>query len=278
MSPPAWDPHGAPVPPPSGPPGRLRVCWLRTSCLLLQAEGSTAITDPWFGSVMRVLPTFHPTGIARRDLPPIDAVFASHLHADHFSARDVRAFGHPGLTVVGTPGTAARHAELAPRHAASVHDLPAGASLSVGPWTVHAVPCEHTGPPPAEVNYVIDVAGRRVFFGGDARRSEHHAAIARRFPGIDLALLPVGGTLIFGHRTTLSPDDAVAVCAQLKPRWALPIHEGGEWLPLPPMSWHPGRTRHFHEALRLSGLPTRGLVAPRGAWVELDGDFAGRAA
>ncbi len=127
-------------------------------------------------------------------------------------------------------------------------------------------PARHTGPPPDEVNYVVELGGWRVFFGGDARRSEHHAEIAARHPDVDVALLPVGGTLIFGHRTTLDPHDAVQVCGQLKPRWAVPIHEGGEWLSVPPASWHPGRARDFGRLLARSGLATRPAVLKPGRW------------
>lgn len=251
----------------------LELCWLRTSCLLVRAGGFTILTDPWFGRTMRGLPIFERPGIALQDLPPIDLVLGSHLHRDHFDPRAVRALGHPDLQIVGTPGTEAFAAkQLAGARFARVRDLAPWHSTRVGPATLHATPAQHTGPPPAEVNYVIDLAGWRLFFGGDAKRSHHHAEIAARFGGIDIALLPIGGTLIFGHRTTLDPHDAVHVCGQLRPRFAVPIHEGGEWLPIPPASWHPGRCRDFGTALSRSGLPTRPVVLRRGQWCTFDGD------
>jgi L-ascorbate metabolism protein UlaG (beta-lactamase superfamily) len=129
--------------------------------------------------------------------------------------------------------------ELAPWQGTTVRDV-----------TITATPAEHTGPPPAEVNFVLQCGELRLFFGGDARWSGHFAVIAQRLGPFDVALLPIGGTLIFGQRTTMDPADAVRACGVLQPRWCVPLHEGGEWLPVPPLSWHPGRFRTFEFRLR----------------------------
>ena len=242
----------------------VRITLLRTSCLLIEHAGRVAITDPWFGRTMRGLPVFRRPGIALGELPRIDYVFASHLHRDHFDRGAVSRFGHPDLEIVGTRGTAEHCAPLGSTRVRAVHDLGPWESREVGPFRLTATPCEHTGPPPAEVNFVIGCGGLTVFFGGDCRFSDAFAQIAARLPPIDVALLPIGGTLIFGHRTTMSPRDAVEACRILKPRWAIPIHEGGEWMPVPPASWHPGRRWHFARDLEASGLGTRARVLDPG--------------
>jgi L-ascorbate metabolism protein UlaG (beta-lactamase superfamily) len=254
--------------------GKLTVTWLRTSCVLIQYDGWTAITDPWFGRTMRGLPVFKTPGVALSDLPKIDFVFASHLHRDHFDPRAVEAFGHPALEIIGTRGTAA----FCARHISSgsigaVHDLWHWEDHQLGPFRVTGTPAEHTGPPPPEINLVIECGDKfSLFFGGDSKWSPAFGQIAERFASIDLALLPVGGTLIFGKRTTLSPADAVRVCGVLNPRWALPIHEGGEWLPVPPASWHPGRTVDFEKQLLAAAGSTVPLRMERGVPIEFDLD------
>jgi L-ascorbate metabolism protein UlaG (beta-lactamase superfamily) len=244
----------------------VRITLLRTSCLLIEFEGRTAITDPWFGRSMRGLPVFRKPGIALKALPHIDYVFASHLHRDHFDRSAVRRFGHDQLRIVGTVGTGHHCARvgLLPRFVASVHELSPWEAVTLEPFTVTATPCEHTGPPPPEVNFLIQCGDVTVFFGGDCRFSDAFAEIAQRGPAIDVALLPIGGTLIFGRRTTMNPQDAVEACRILKPRFAVPIHEGGEWLPVPPASWHPGRRHHFARDLAASGLSTRAAVLEPG--------------
>lgn len=243
----------------------VAITLLRTSCLLIEHGGKRAITDPWFGRTMRGLPVFRRPGVPLEGLPRIDYVFASHLHHDHFDRHAVRAFGHPELEVVGTRGTRAYCEGLMPERVGAVHELAPWESCAVGPFRLTATPAEHTGPLPEEVNFLIECGGLRLFFGGDARFSDAFAQIARRLPAIDVAMLPIGGTLIFGHRTTMSPRDAVEACRILAPRWAIPIHEGGEWMPVPPASWHPGRRRHFARALESSGLPTEARLLEPGA-------------
>ncbi len=234
--------------------------FLRTSSVLLDFDGFRVLTDPWFGRTMRGLPVFRRPGIALDALPRIDLVLASHLHRDHFDLDAVLTLAHADLSVVGTRGTAAHCRGLA----AEVRDLSPWEVTEVGPLKLTATPAEHTGPPPAEVNYVLEWRGRRVFFGGDARWSPHYRAISERFPALDLAILPIGGTLIFGHRTTMNPADAVRATGLLRPTFVVPIHEGGEWLPVPPASWHPGRNRHFVRDLALSGLPSIPVVVRPG--------------
>ncbi len=243
--------------------GAVRITLLRTSCLLIEYAGCTAITDPWFRNTMRGLPVFRKPGIALSDLPRIDYVFASHLHRDHFHRAAIRTMNNPEMEIVGTVGTAVHCSSLRVR---AVHDLAPWQQVTVGPFTLHATPCEHTGPAPAEVNFIIDCGDLRLFFGGDCRWSSAFAEIKKRFSGIDVAMLPVGGTLIFGTRTTMDPGDAARASEVLAPRFVIPIHEGGEWMPVPPASWHPGRFTHFERALANSTSRSEARVlAPGGS-------------
>lgn len=244
----------------------IRVTWLRTSCLLIEAFGKVAITDPWFGSRMWGIPVRAKPGIALADLPKVDYVFASHLHPDHFDPDSVSAFGHSDLEIVGTLGTRDRVSKkVRPGAYSAVHDLWHWDEVQLGPFRVIGTPAVHTGPAPPEINLVIDCGDDfRIFFGGDARWSSAYSEIAERFAPIDLALLPIGGTLIFGHRVTMNPKDALRACRVLEPRWAIPIHEGGEWTSLPPASLHPGRCVDFERLVQSSSSPTQALRLARG--------------
>jgi len=246
----------------------LSITFLRTSSVLIEYEGATILTDPWFQMSMRGLPVFRKPGIALDDLPQLDAIVASHLHRDHFDKGAVKKLVHRDLDIVGTVGTAAHCRELNVK----VHDLAPWEHTRIGPFDITATPAEHTGPPPPEVNFMVDAGPWRVFFGGDAKWSDAYRQISERFDRIDVAILPIGGTLIFGHRTTMAPHDAVRACNYLRPRWAIPIHEGGEWLPVPPASWHPGRNRHFIRQLAQSGLPVQPCVLAPGESGVFSGD------
>lgn len=224
------------------PDATLRITWIRTSTLLVEVGDFRVLTDPWFGRIMRVVPVFAAPGVALGELPRIDLLLVSHLHADHFSVAAARALraANPGLAAVSCPGSAATFA----RAGVPVTELAPGATTRAGPLTLTATRCSHTGPPPAEVNFLARFADTTFFFGGDARLSDAFAEIGATQPP-DVAALPIGGTRIFGRRTTMDPGDALAAARALRARFVIPIHEGGEWMPLPPASWHPGRTRAF---------------------------------
>jgi L-ascorbate metabolism protein UlaG (beta-lactamase superfamily) len=229
--------------------------------LLIEYDGHYALTDPWFGMTMRGLPVFRKPGIPLAEIPQLSAIIASHLHRDHFDRKAVTELAHPGLEIAGTCGTKDYCGDL---EVAKIHDMAPWDEVTIGPFKITATPAEHTGPPPPEVNFIIECGQWRIFFGGDARWSDAYQQIAQRFDAIDVALLPIGGTLIFGHRTTMGPSDAVKACNYLRPRYVIPIHEGGEWLPIPPASWHPGRNRHFVSELQESGLPCEARVLKPG--------------
>jgi L-ascorbate metabolism protein UlaG (beta-lactamase superfamily) len=245
----------------------LAITYLRTSSVLIEYDGHTLLTDPWFSMVMRFVPVFRAPGIAFNELPKLDLIVASHFHPDHFEVDSVRQLAHAGMEIVGARGAANVCKGMPVR---AVHDMWHWESVTVGPFTMTATPAVHTGPPPLEVNFIIDAGPHRIFFGGDARWSDAYRQVSDRYTNIDIALLPIGGTLIFGHRTTMSPVDAVRACNYLRPKYAVPIHEGGEWMPVPPASWHPGRNRHFVRALEDSGLPVKPCVIAPGERVTFD--------
>lgn len=245
----------------------LAITYVRTSSVLMEFFGDNGeptarlLTDPWFSMVMRIVPVFRKPGISLEDMPRLDAIVASHLHPDHFERRSVEELVHPELEIAGCPGIA----EHCDGIGVKVHDVAPWATAQIGPFSLTGTPAVHTGPPPLEVNFLIDAGPFRVFFGGDARWSDAYREIADRLDRpIDVALLPIGGTLIFGHRTTMGPLDAVKACNYLRPRYAVPIHEGGEWMPMPPASWHPGRNHHFVDGLKRSTIPVEPCVVAPG--------------
>lgn len=248
---------------------------VRTSCVLIECDGLALLTDPFFGDRMSGRKVKRRPAIALSSLPPLDLVIASHLHTDHFDRAAVAQLcaTNPELVIVGTRGTSAFCADMA---GAKVLDMAPWTEATVAGVGLMATPAQHTGPPPAEVNFVLDVRGWRLFFGGDARLSQHTEAIGQRCPQLDVALLPVGGSEIWMKRTTMNPQDAVEACRLLRPRLALGIHEGGEWPAMPPLSRHPGRRADFDRLLTAAALATQPLpVAPGGrVQVEDSGDPA----
>ena len=239
----------------SEPAAGVRLTMVRCSTLLIEWPGGRVLTDPWFAMRLRGLPCLRRPGLAPDRLGRLDAVLASHLHPDHFERRVVESLRPAPPLVLLPPGALER---LRGPHPPAFTELAPWQSVPVAGATVTAVPARHTGPGPDEVNFVLEIPGwGRLFFGGDARfDGPVLQAIARRFAPIRVALLPVGGTRILGVRTVMDPADALAAARLLQARTVLPIHEGGIWLSVPPLSLHPGRARHLAAlAERAPGSP-----------------------
>ncbi|MBM4387833.1 MAG: MBL fold metallo-hydrolase, partial [Deltaproteobacteria bacterium] len=179
----------------------------------------------------------------------------SHLHFDHFDRDAIKKLWHEDLTVCGPKGIAKR---LMGEKKFNVVEMSEWDSLDIGGVKIHAVPAKHTFPPPEEINFVIEHAGSNLFFGGDCKFSYAFQKIRGRFR-IDAALVPVSGTLVFGRRVVMSPEDAVKACEILEARVAIPIHPGGVWLSVPPFSMHPGTFEKFREEAvrRNAGFETK---------------------
>jgi len=242
---------------------RLRVTMIRCSTLLLEWGGARWLTDPWFGMHLRGLPCFRRPGLQPWEIGPLDAVLASHLHPDHMDLDALASMGPRPLRVLVPPGA---RDKLPARPGLRWEEVAPFTEVTSRGATIHAVPGPHTLPGPEEVNYVLDLPGwGRVFFGGDARfESAVITRIARRLGPVRLALLPVGGTRIFGRRTVMGPADARDAALLLDADVVIPIHEGGIWMSVPPLSMHPGRNAHLVALFEEIGQGDRVVVLKEG--------------
>jgi L-ascorbate metabolism protein UlaG (beta-lactamase superfamily) len=74
--------------------------------------------------------------------------------------------------------------------------------------------------------YVVEYAGRTVYFGGDSAVTRGFRTTAEQFPAIDLALLPIAPIhpREFMCRAHLDPTEAVQAFHDLGARFMVPIH------------------------------------------------------
>ncbi len=217
----------------------LHLAYIRTSTTLLQFDNVTILTDPWFSRRMRFLPALRRPGIPAAAIPTPDIILCSHLHADHFDPRFIAAAAQSHTTLVGPVGLARNRPrgfrgkllEMAPEQLETVHSV-----------ALAATAMEHTFPGPDEVGFRIQLGPYGLFFGGDAAYGNAFSSVVTNGP-VDIAILPVGGTLIWGRRTVMNATDAARAARDLGARFVVPTHPGGDWPALPPMSRHPGRLK-----------------------------------
>lgn len=190
------------------------------ACVLLDFTGRRVLTDPWF-SEKRGYHRGEPLAWTPAELPRLAAVVASHDHYDHF---DVAAFaGYPDKTV---PFLVNRGMADKARRAgfSNVTELEPWQEVEIDGLQVIAAPARHGVP---EITFVLRDEQSSVFFGADTLRIPELDDVARRYPRLDAALLPINGLTIrpaFNRRVVMTAEDAGELCGVLRPRVAVPIH------------------------------------------------------
>ncbi len=190
------------------------------STVLADFDGTKVLTDPWFSE----RPTYRrgePLAFNVADLPRLDAVLVSHGHYDHFDLKAFAGYPDKAVALVVKRGLAdqARAAGFT-----SITEVDPWEQVKLGPLTVTAAPAKHGVP---EVTYILQAAGRTVFFGADSLRIPELDEVASRYPDIDLALLPVNGLKIrtmLNKQVVMNAMEAADLTKTLHPRLAVPTH------------------------------------------------------
>lgn len=227
----------------AGTDTRAELTFIGTATVLIRYGGITILTDPNFlhkgekvhlGYGLTATRLTDPA-IDFDQLPPIDLVLLSHLHEDHFD-RFVQQHLARDIPIVTTPHAASR-----------LQAMGFTRTIALKPWqrldiarggtTIAAtsMPGRH-GPAgvaallPQVMGTMLDLrdgAGRsyRLYISGDTLVYDDIADIPRRFPGIDLAVLHLGGTRLLGVVTvTMDGAQGVRMLTLLAPAHAIPIH------------------------------------------------------
>jgi L-ascorbate metabolism protein UlaG (beta-lactamase superfamily) len=190
------------------------------ACALLDFDGRTLLTDPWFSEK----PGYYrgePLAWTPATLPELSAVIASHDHYDHYDVSAFSAYPDKAVPFIVKRGMAdkARQAGFT-----NVTEAEPWEQVTIDGLDVTAAPARHGVP---EITFVIQGAGKTIFFGADTLRIPDLDEVPRRFPAIDAALLPVNGLRIrpaFNRQVVMTAEEAGEYCAVLRPTVAVPIH------------------------------------------------------
>lgn len=211
----------------------LHAAWLGHSTVVLKIDGFTILTDPVFST--RVGLNFGPltVGIKRlvdvaasmEELPAIDLILLSHAHMDHFDLPSLRALENADTQVV----TAERTSDLLrTKHYQAVHELRWDSSVQAGPAQIRAFQVAHWG---ARMRsdvyrgfngYLVEIAGRRIVFGGDTAYTESFRRI-RSSKTVQLAIMPIGAYDPW-IRVHCNPEQAWGMANDAGAEYVLPVH------------------------------------------------------
>jgi L-ascorbate metabolism protein UlaG (beta-lactamase superfamily) len=216
----------------------LRVTLVNHSTVLLQLRDVHILTDPiwskrasplqWIGPQRRRAP-----GVQWQDLPRIDIVLLSHNHYDHLDLAALQRLAARGKSQFVVPlgvGRLLQSSGIGP-----VHELDWGDSLALDGITINGVPALHFSARGVFdrnrtlwCGYVMETAGRVLYFAGDTAFGRHFDAIRDRFGAPRLALLPIGAyePRWFMSPVHMAPDAAVKAHEILGAETSIAIHHG----------------------------------------------------
>jgi L-ascorbate metabolism protein UlaG (beta-lactamase superfamily) len=220
------------------------VQFIGTATVLIRYQGFTILTDPNFlhkgdhvhlGYGLTSERLTNPA-IDLDKLPPIDLVVLSHMHEDHFDklVQERLAKDTPIVTTVEAAEKLKRLG-FTRGYGLSKWDK-VDVEKGEARLRITAVPGRHGKAGmqallPSVMGSVLDFGPNttapsyRMYISGDTLVYDDLKNIPQRFPGIDLALLHLGGTRILGvFKVTMDGKDGVQLMQIVQPRHAIPIH------------------------------------------------------
>ena len=247
--------------------------WIGHATFLLQLGGLNILTDPVFSQ--RASPfsfagpeRWVPPGLALVDLPAIDLVVISHDHYDHLDKASVQALAEQrgGAPQFFVPLGIGAHLQAFGYPADKITELDWWQEAKFGAATIAATPVQHFSGrwindrnATLWASWVIRMAGKQVYFGGDTGYSADFSDTYARYGAMDLALIPVGAYAPrwFMAPVHVNPSEAVQIHKDLRARHSVGMHWGTFNLTDEPMDEPPQALAMAREA---AGVAAKSFV------------------
>jgi L-ascorbate metabolism protein UlaG (beta-lactamase superfamily) len=258
--------------PPRTSDDEIVVTFIGHATFLIQTSAGNIITDPVFAHRAGPFGWAGPRrvrqpGIRFDDLPPIAYVLLSHNHYDHCDLETLRALehrDHPRVVTLQGNATLLRSSGVT-----RITELdwwqrmPAESEIEIT-----ATQAQHfSARTPFDRNralwggFVITIGEQQIYFAGDSGYGPHFLEIGRRFPRIDLALIPIGAyePRWFMKDIHMNPEEAVQAHLDLGAVRSVGMHFGtfqltSEGIDAPVLA--------LHESCRARGVASHAFHAP----------------
>lgn len=203
-------------------PGTSSWTWVGHASYVVRIGEACVLTDPvWSARIPGTPPRLTPPGVAWSELPPVDAVVISHNHYDHLDAPTIRRLPRetPILVGLGLGRWFTR------RGFTQVHELDWWESAEVAGLRFDFTPNHHWSRRglldtcrSLWGGWVITAPdGTRTYHAGDSGYGGRFAEVGERYPGIDVAMMPIGAyePRWFMRTVHMNPEESVQAWADL---------------------------------------------------------------
>jgi len=215
------------------------ITWIGHATVLIQINGKNIITDPIFGSPTFLFPRIFPPAIALENLPQIDYVLISHNHMDHMHMPSLLALKqlYPEVKVLVPYGDKGLLDKKGFKECQSFMWWESILDKSVEKNGIEFtfLPAQHWSQrtlfdqnKSLWGSWMIEYNNYKIYFAGDTAYASHFRQIAREYPDIDVALMPVGPCeprekMCSSH---ISSEEAGDGFLELGARHFIPMHWG----------------------------------------------------
>jgi L-ascorbate metabolism protein UlaG (beta-lactamase superfamily) len=209
--------------------------WFGHSSYLLQMNGVRFLVDPVLsGNASPVKFTTKAFVGANEynvnDLPEIDFLMITHDHWDHLDYETVLALKNKVKHIICPLGVGA-HLEYWGFDLSKVteKDWYETASFSNN-ITIHLMPARHFSGRGFKRNqslwtsYVLEINGKRIYFGGDSGYDKHFKEIGTKFGSFDLAILENGQYDKSWKYIHMMPEEVIQAAKDLNTKTLFPVH------------------------------------------------------
>jgi N-acyl-phosphatidylethanolamine-hydrolysing phospholipase D len=206
------------------------VTWIGHSSFAIQDGPDVFLTDPHFGKRALLPPRLSPPGLPLGAIPGEAFALLSHNHYDHLDTWTVRHLP-PSIQWYVPLGLGGWFRSLGRKAV----ELDWWQSVQHGRWTLTFLPAQHWSNrlgmgrnSTLWGSWMVESGDRRYYFAGDSGYYHGFAEIGRRFPGIDVALIPIGAyePRWFMRYQHMDPREAWQAFLDLGARHMIPMHWG----------------------------------------------------